>query len=614
MRMLSCIALSTVLLSLPALASPAGILSANRAAMGGRAWDGKAALALDSSYAGQGLTGTAGTIFDLRHNAFADSYAVGPQAGASGYDGAKAWEKEPSGTVTEQAGGDVIPLAITEAYLDRNLWWRADRGGASIVDLGRKADGAKSFDALSVTPPNGAMVEAWFDRTTHLLARTIEVQGSQTITTFFSDYRSVDGVKIAYRQIVDDGSGAANRQTMTLTRARFMDTVDPSVFARPAEKLDDYFIAGGATETTVPFRLINNHIYADVSINGSAPMPFIFDTGGHTLLTPATAKALKIGFAGSQTMSGGGDSVATGGVTRIASIGVGAATLKNQPASVVTFSSPEVEGTDVAGMLGYELFDRFVTRIDYGRKTLTFIDKKTFDPKDSGTRVDIRFYHQFPEVLGSFDGVPGRFGIDTGSRMTLLLTGPFARDHDILANAGTTKSVDAMTGWGIGGPSFAHVFRGHTLTLGGVTIAGPLTAISIDKGGAGAAAAFPNNVGGGILKRFVVTLDYDHSGMYLKPVDGSVPDLDSFDRSGLWINSADQGFKVIDVTKGGPAEQAGLAKGDIIVSIDGKPATDLKLYDVREMLRNSAPGTAVKLRFKRGDAVNEAYVLLREMI
>jgi hypothetical protein len=263
-------------------------------------------------------------------------------------------------------------------------------------------------------------------------------------------------------------------------------------------------------------------------------------------------------------------------------------------------------------MLGYEFFARFVTRVDYGARTLTFFDKAHFDPKDAGTPVPMRLYHQFPEVLGSYDGIPGRFGIDTGSRMTLMLTGPFVRQNDLRAKA--TSGNEAMVGWGVGGPSRAFVTRGGELKLGDVTVDNPITAFSIDKGGAGASEAFPNNVGGGILKRFVVTFDYDHNLMYLKPIAQPVADLDAFDRSGMWINQVDGGVKIFDVTKGGPAEQAGLAKGDEIVAVDGKPANAIPLSELRQQLRDGKPGTVITFTVKTGAGTKTVAVTLRDLI
>ncbi len=606
------------LLATAARAQPAGeaaasaILEANHQAMGGDGWNAKSTLRVEFAYSGQGLTGTTSSLEDLRRGRFVDAYAIGPTAGANGFDGAKAWEQEPSGTVTNQAGGDVIPLAISEAYLDQNLWWNPDRGGARIAGDGVKSDGEGRFDVLTVTPKGGAAMEAWFDAKTHLLSRMIQAQGTLTITTFYSDYRPVEGVQIAGKQVVDDGSGAAHLQTSTLTRATFRAALPAAAYARPPERLSDYSIAGGAASTTVPFQLVNNHIYAEASVNGAKPALFIFDTGGHDILTPQTAKAIGVKSQGAQTAAGAGDAVAFSGVAMADTIKVGDATLTHQPIAVLQFSAPGVEGVTEAGMIGYEFFARFITRFDYGRRTITFIDKRRFDPRDAGVAVPMRLYHQFPEVLGSYDGLAGRFGIDTGSRMTLMLTGPFVRQNHLRASE--TRGVEAMTGWGVGGPSRSFVTRGGVLKLGDVTIDGPLTALSSDKGGAGAAEAFPNNIGGGILKRFVVTLDYDHGLIYLKPVDGSVADLDRFDRSGMWINAADDGFVVVDITKGAPAEAAGLQVGDHILAVDGKPASDIALSDLRQSLRLEPAGAVVTFRVKRGADATDMRLRLRDLI
>jgi hypothetical protein len=597
--------LSSTFISSAFAASPADILVANKAAMGN--WNGKATLKVEYAYSGQGLTGTTSSLEDLQNGRYVDTYDIAPQSGASGFDGAKAWEKEPSGTVTDQAGGDVIPLAISEAYQDQNLWWRPDHGGAAVESLGQKSDSGKIYDALKVTPKDGKAIEAWFDPTTHLLYRTIEENGTQTIASTYSDYAPIDGAMIAKKFVVDDGSG--NPQTFTLTSAKFSKSLPVTAYQRPAEDLHDFSIAGGAHETTVPFHLWNNHIYADVSVNGSKPMTFIFDTGGHSILAPATAKALGVEAKGNVSSSGGGDNIAQSGEAMVKSLTVGGATITDQPVTTLDTSPAGTEGANEQGMIGYEFFARFITRFDYGQHTITFIDKKFFDPKYAGTPVPMRLYHQFPEILGSYDGVPGRFGIDTGSRMPLLLNKAWAAKNGFPKSG--THTIEAQTGWGVGGPTHSTVFKGGTLKLGDVVIDHPLTMVSTDKGGAGSVESFPSNVGGGVLKRFVVTFDYDHSTMYLKPFEGLHSDIDTFDRSGMWINAVPEGFKVIDITKGGPAEGAGLAKDDIITAMNGKSATDMNLPLLREMWRNWKPGTIVRLSVKgKGDVK----ITLRDLI
>jgi hypothetical protein len=595
----------------PALAAtPDEILSANKAAMGGGAWDNRVTLKVDYAYSGQGLIGTTSSLEDLKRGAFVDSYNIPPTAGASGWDGEKAWEKEPSGTVTDQSGGDVIPLAITEAYQDQNLWWQPDRGGAQIVSAGQKTDGGATYDALTVTPKNGKPFEAWFDPHSRLLYRTIEENGTQTITTTYSDYAPVDGVAMAKKLVVDDGSH--NLQTFTFNSAKFSEALPAGDYRRPAENLHDFSIAGGAHETTVPFHLWNNHIYADVSVNGSKPMTFIFDTGGHSILAPATAKALGVEAKGNLSSTGGGDNIATSGEAMVKSLTVGGATITDQPVTTVDTAPAGTEGANEKGMIGYEFFARFITRFDYGKHTITFLDKKYFDPKTAGIPVPMRLYHQFPEILGSYDGVPGRFGIDTGSRMPLLLNKVWAAKNG-LPKPGT-KTIEAQTGWGVGGPTHSVVFRGGTLKLGNVTIEHPLTMVSTDKGGAGAVESFPSNVGGGVLKRFAVTFDYDNSTMYLKPIKGHIEDVDTFDKSGMWINAVPEGFKVIEITKGGPAQAAGLQKDDIITAVDAKPAADMSLPAMRERLRNDRSGKVVKFTVKRSSETKQISVTLTDMI
>ncbi len=74
---------------------------------------------------------------------------------------------------------------------------------------------------LSITPKDGLMFEAWFDAKTHLLMRTVEKQGSETVTTTLSDYKPFDGAMLPVKGTIDEGSGAQYIQTVTLTKAEF---------------------------------------------------------------------------------------------------------------------------------------------------------------------------------------------------------------------------------------------------------------------------------------------------------------------------------------------------------------------------------------------------------
>jgi putative serine protease PepD len=68
------------------------------------------------------------------------------------------------------------------------------------------------------------------------------------------------------------------------------------------------------------------------------------------------------------------------------------------------------------------------------------------------------------------------------------------------------------------------------------------------------------------------------------------------------------GLFVVTVSAGGPAEQAGLRPGDVIVEIDGGPAQDPDALVVKTLKMN--PGDTVRLKYLRGGASHTAELKL----
>jgi Aspartyl protease/PDZ domain len=588
------------------------VLRANEAAAGGTAWSGKAALTLEYAYSGQGMTGKTASTYDLHAGAFVDSFIIGPLKGANGFDTKEAWTQDMSGAVTPEAGGDTRQLAINEGYRDANLWWRADRGGASISPRGVRTEGGASFEVLTVVPRVGKPFDAWFDSKTHLLARTVEMQGFQTITTYFSNYRSVDGARIAATQAIDDGTGEQYRQSLTLTSARFIPGRALAAYAAPEVILNDARIMNSSGRTTVPFQLLNNHVYANVLVNGKGPFFCIFDTGGHDLLMPATAKALALKVEGNSPGTGAGEAVVSSGFTRDVSFRIGDLVIKDQAVAVLPISSVDVEGFEEQGMIGFSVFRRFVTEIDYGRKTLTFIDPARFSAQGAGTAVPFVFYNQLPQVEGSFEGKAALFDIDTGSRVELTLTKPFVDANQLIAKH--PKGVTAVDGWGVGGRSIDYVTRGADLTLGSVRIDNLVAGLATQSKGAFSDPNMQGNVGTGLLKRFVVTFDYGHQIMYLKALPAPVPDAGTFDRAGFWINASPKGFRIADLTADGPAAKAGMKSGEEITAVDGVAAASINLSELRQRLRDDKPGTVVRITIASDKQTRNVALTLADQI
>ena len=59
---------------------------------------------------------------------------------------------------------------------------------------------------------------------------------------------------------------------------------------------------------------------------------------------------------------------------------------------------------------------------------------------------------------------------------------------------------------------------------------------------------------------------------------------------------------------------AGIAVGDVIIAIDGKPAVADHLADARRMLRDLPAGTTVALSLRRGGQTHAVTLILRDQI
>jgi predicted aspartyl protease len=608
--MTSILALTAGLAKAEPAASVDAILAANHQATGDTPPVGTIEAVYD--FSGEGMTGTVTNTSDVATGDFLDITALGLVNRASAYDGRQPWMRDDSGANTSQEGGDRVQLAINAAYRNANLWWRPDHGGAAITYAGRETIDGHPADHLVVTPRGGKSFDAWFDADSHLLVRIAEVQFFLSTRTFFSDYGREGGTMQARSVVVDNGAGEQNYDTMKLRRFTVGPARPVSAYARPTAAPIGAKIDGGKASTTVPFRLLNNHVYVQGTINGHGPYTFIVDTGGHTIISPHVVKQLGLVSRGAAASTGAGEKVASNGYAKVAEIAIGGMRMRDQTAITMEVYDPSVEGIPVDGMVGFEMFRRFAVSIDYGRRTMTITDPTRFDPKGAGTPLKFKFYDHLPQVTGKVDDLPATFDIDTGSRSEVDLTSPFVgRAH---LRDKYSKGVSTITGWGVGGPARSYVVRLSSLTLGGVKVDSPVASLSTAKAGSFSDSNYEGNIGSAFLKRFVTTFDYAHQTMYLKPIVPPPADAGRFDRSGLWINAGGGGYAVTYVAEGSPAAEAGLKADDVIIAIDGKPAVAAQLSDARTLLRARPAGTRVALQIKRGEERKTVELVLRDQI
>jgi Aspartyl protease/PDZ domain len=586
-------------------------LSLSRAALGGAALEHTGIIQTEGTIRSAGLSGTQQTWSEIGTLRFAEVTHAPPVVAEDGFDGKQVWNRDGSGLVWVDGGERGRAQEIGQAFAANDALWSPNHGGATVVWGGNRSAAGHAYDVLVITPPGAAApFELWFDKTTHLPERYVQTIGPNTTVTTYSNYRPVDGVMIPFGSHTDPGDG--NISDITVTRAVANVPEADAHLGKPVSNVHDFAIANGATQTSVPIQVVDNHVYLSVMLNGKGPYRFIFDTGGVNLVDPDVAKEIGANGAGSAQGSGVGSGTESISFAKVSSLQVGDATVKDQ----LFFIAPTRQGFGVTagqpvdGLIGFEVLSRFLTTFDYGALKLT-LQMPGAQPPAGADVVPFVFDGQQPQFACSVDSVASQCTLDTGSRTSLTLMGPFMADHPQVVPANV--SAIGVNGYGFGGASMGRMGRVLALGIGSYSILNVVTDFTSQSQGAFAVPFVAGNVGGGVWKRFALTLDYGAQTMALVPNDYfKAPD--SFDRGGLFIVNHGGTYVVIDSRTGTPAQQAGIAKGDTIESIDGKPASSMSLQDLRAYFFEP-PGTALQVGLVAKDGTKRTVtVTLRDFV
>jgi len=584
-----CAALGAPVAAAPGDPTVDAVLAASRTALGVDALPSVQTMHVRGPVTIAGFHGVADAWIDLRTGAYAQFADAGPVGGGQGYDGSVVWNRDISGVVWDDGSANARYAAIDEAYLNRYALWMRDRGGASVTSEGRRSDAGRTYDVLRVTPPGSVPFDVWVDARTHLPARTIMTIGTSTMVTTMSDYRRVHGLNVAYTQTSDtDG----NASTLHTTAVYVNNGEARRMLRRPQTHVTDVSLPSGTT--TIPFELVDNHVALPVTIDGKGPYRFLFDTGGSNFIDTDVAKELGLVAGGTASGSGVGSAQESVQFATVAALGVGDATLRKQGFVVAPVHAGFglASGKPVDGLIGFEVLARFITTFDYANARIVL---RTPDagapPALAGQRtIPFVFNGQHPMIACTIANVPSQCVADTGSRIGLSVLTPFLAAHPSIVPPNAT--APGANGFGVGGASVGRLAR-ETLEIGGFTIPDVVTDLSAQTKGAFADPYYGGNIGAAVWKRFTLTFDYARQTLTLAP-NAQFAIHETYDRSGTFLLAPGGKITVVDVRAGTPAAAAGLARGDTIVSIDGKDAGAMGLAAVRDAFRG-ADGTAIVL-------------------
>ncbi|GAC1409620.1 MAG: hypothetical protein NVSMB64_18430 [Candidatus Velthaea sp.] len=367
-------------------------------------------------------------------------------------------------------------------------------------------------------------------------------------------------------------------------------------------------------ETRVPFELVNNHVYLDVSLDGKGPYHFAFDSGGSNLMDPAVARELGVRVRGRGRIGGVGNGSEPAGIATVGTLQMGDMKLRDERFTVARTrdSFGVAEGLRVDGLIGAQVLARFVTTFDYARREVRLAEPVASATPPPGTTLPVTFREGLPHVPCTVSGIAGECTVDTGSRLSLTVLQPFAAAHPaVVPSVLTGPGVD---GYGLGGAAYGRLGRLDEIRFGELGIRDAIADFSTQQRGAFADRVTAANVGGGIWRRFTLTFDYPHKRLTLQP-NAAFAEPDTYERSGLFLVTRDGAIAAAGVRDGTPAAEAGIATDDVIAAVEGRPLAASDLISLRETLSGAA-GTSVRLLVlgARGGIPREVTVVLRDYV
>lgn len=371
---------------------------------------------------------------------------------------------------------------------------------------------------------------------------------------------------------------------------------------------------------TIPFELVTRHIVLKVKINNSRPLSFVFDTGDKVgIVDSDVAKELGLNLGGQLRIGGAGADTVPGSFVKDASWTLPGLEGFSQPISIAMSLGRMAAraGHDFDGIIGSDFIKQFVVEVDYQNHVLRLHDKDKFTYAGPGESLPIQL-NQFGYPLidaevtpVTGDSIKGKFVLDLGSSASLVLMSPVVTQHNLLANG--TRTIKAIGVGGAGGQSNGQIGRVRSLQIGKFTITNPITLFSEDKAGAMATSQLVGNIGQLIAGKFRVFLDYNHARIILEPNSSFAQAMDRA-TAGVVLTTEGKDYsivRVMDVLENSPASEAGIQKNDIVVSVDGQPAAELKATKIAEMFEKPA---TYKLTIRRGEQTLQVPLTPRKLI
>lgn len=373
-----------------------------------------------------------------------------------------------------------------------------------------------------------------------------------------------------------------------------------------------FHLKPGQRRVQFPIEIVNNLVIVPVVINGQLPLRFILDTGVRTtiLTEKAFSDILNLQYSRYIKVAGPGDEkMVEAYITNDVTLDLPG--IHGQGHAMLVLEKDYLElrnylGTDVQGILGYEVFSRFIVEIDYEGRQLTISAPETFKPRKKYQELpihveDTKPYVNVPVTLQNNTRIDAKLLVDTGASHGLVLN-PQSDERIVIPE----KHVHSLIGRGLAGTISGQVGRIRFIEFGSYVLSEVVTNFP-NQGDYGFADSVKSGdtfrqgaVGGDLLRRFTVVFNFPMEKMYLKK-NANFSRKFNYNLSGMTFKAKGvrlRRFEITDVRKGSGADLAGILAGDELISINGIAASEFNLNAVNSAF-DLRPGKKIRLEIMR---------------
>jgi hypothetical protein len=258
---------------------------------------------------------------------------------------------------------------------------------------------------------------------------------------------------------------------------------------------------GAEPLAVIPFKREGKLMMVETRINQSAPRWFILDSGAsHSVFSPQLAEALRLTLSKDKPTTGTGKGEVTLLRSEPVKMQLAGLTLDIPAPWIIDLSNVPIP-KETAGLIGAELFKRFVVRIDPQAEKLTVFAPESYSQDSRASSVPLivdgdKLFLEATLTVADGKSVTHRLRIDTGSEGAI---------NDEIVRESVDRQQSTLGG-GLG-----ENFAGYSGSVRSVKI-GAFEFRNVWTTGAPHPA-----IGMELLRRFVLTFDAPHGRLYLEP-------------------------------------------------------------------------------------------------